>query len=119
MDIIKKLKNKYKIINYDKLDDENSVTVQLFMRWGYRIEKNWYGFDLGPVPFVWFHIINEFLEYIETQDPGFKILQQKVKYGQYRCYLQFSENLDQKLQDKINEEIHELENWLFSKKLIY
>ena len=59
----------------------------LFQKWAYRVARGWYGFDLGNVPNVWRLILDEFLEWVQKQQPEFKILQVKVKFGRLRMYL--------------------------------
>ena len=39
-----------KKINYKNQQKTFSPTIQLFMKWAYRVEKGWYGFDLEGVP---------------------------------------------------------------------
>ena len=119
MNIIDQLKQKYPKINYDILDDKNSVSMQLFMRYAWRVHPKYYGFDLGNVPFIWFHIINEFLEYLEKEDPDFKILQIKTKYGRVAVHLEFNLPPFGEKKREIIRYIRELENWLYSEKLIY
>ena len=104
--------------DYDNINNVLSPDLFLFSRWAYRIEKGWYGFALGNVPFSWAMIINSFLLELEIVAPNFKIHQIKLKFGGLRFdvdlnLLSFTEcNL-------IRKEILKLENLLFSEKLIY
>lgn len=85
----------------------------LNIKWAEHIPDGWYGFDIGyPVPTVWYKVIDEFLTCVKEQCPDFEILQQKVKFGGYRCYLN---NINKDIQ----EEIDKLESVLYDEFLVY
>lgn len=91
----------------------NKAENALRKRWGSRISKDWYGFNLGiPIPLVWYIVIDKFLEYIEQKCPEFEIYQIKLKFGGLRMYLG-------KISKEIQQEIDNLENVLTDKYLIY
>jgi len=97
-------------------------TIYLFQKWAYRVKKDWYGFSLGNAPFEWATEIDEFLEWVEANFPDFKILQIKLKMGGLRCYLDLGLP-DTLIHDSLLKEYNsrrlELENKLFTKRLIY
>ena len=59
----------------------------LFWKWAYRVGKGWYGFNLGHIPPVWTEMLDEFLCWLEIQQPDFEIHQIKMKLGSVRIYL--------------------------------
>mgnify|MGYP001610351200 FL=1 len=122
-EIIKPYKDQLLKIGYKSVDNGNlNPDVYLFQKWHHKVEKNWYGFSLGNVPFVWALIIDRFLEELEKGCPDFKIHQIKLKMGGLRFYVSLS-NDDSKIPKEeyiiINEEIHNLEDLLFDQALIY
>lgn len=124
-EIVNQLKEKYNA----RLEREEykgkpdmSPTIYLFQKWAYKVEKGWYGFDLGWAPFTWGLILSDFLEDLEKRCPDFKICQIKLKFGGLRFYV----DLDKCITDrqsieakKIREDISALEDWLHHDKLIY
>lgn len=118
---VAKLKEKYKGVEVGPKEEKYKTadpTIYLFQKWAYRVEENWYGFDLGGVPFVWGKIIDEFLTALKEFDPNFTICQIKLKFGGLRFYIHERKmsDTDRKI---IRDEITELEKWLFHKNLIY
>jgi len=95
-----------------------NTDVILFQRWAYKVGKGWYGFALCTAPNSWATIINEFLEWLEKQDPDFEIHQIKLKMGGLRFYVGLSETKGDKFHS-IQSEITELENWLHHNSLVY
>ena len=78
-----------------------------------RVVEGYYGISIGnPVPISWLNVINDFLHYLETSSPDFKIYQIKIKYGGIRMYLTDLKEEDEKLVD-------ELSRLLYDKHLIY
>lgn len=96
------------------LDDErNPREVELRTKWKDYIEPKYYGFSLGePTPAVWLDVLDEFLDYIVSVHPNFKILQLKIKYGQICIYL---DNISPDIQELISD----LEDLLQDEYLIY
>lgn len=120
--IIQKLKTKYQNrldkIDYKNIDNRGfSPNIYLFQKWAYKIPKGWYGFDGIPC-MEWAYIIDEFLEYLLKECPDLEILQQKLKFGGYRCYVNLP-NITDKNYNRLQNEIKQMENWLFHKNLIY
>lgn len=113
--------NKYKTAldstDYKKINNGNlNPDTYLFQNWHHKIEKGWYGFSFGNVPFIWATILNEFLEELDKETKGdFKILQNKLKFGSARLY--YSYNIEKF--PNIQREIFKLEKALFHKDLIY
>ncbi|MDO8610094.1 MAG: hypothetical protein Q7R95_06070 [bacterium] len=119
-EIVKPFKKFLKNLNYKKIDNGGlNPTIYLFQKWGYRVEKNYYGFDLGNVPFRWAQIIDDFLIELEKAAPNFKIQQIKLKYGKLKFYVDLVDFSDSKKCTIINNQIDELEKVLFHKDLIY
>jgi hypothetical protein len=116
-DIIKNLKKRYPLIDYGK-PSSHSPTISLFMRWAYRVDKGWYGFDLEGTPYIWGSIIHDFLSYVESKCPDFKIHQIKLKWGGLRMYLSLNSQ-DESIVKEVQLKISELEEWLTHKNLIY
>lgn len=85
--------------------------AKLKEKWAHRVPPKWYGFDLYDVPARWLQIIDEFLEYIEKQDPEMEIHQIKLKFGGLRFYV----NCDPRFKD----EIAILEEHLYDPRLIH
>lgn len=106
--------NPYKERDEEEIAFQQEAVRKLQDKWVYHIPKGWYGFlGLGhPTPRIWYAVIDEFLDYVKEQCPEFEILQQKLKFGQYRSYLN-------KITKEIQSEIYELENVMFDHKLIY
>jgi hypothetical protein len=120
MNIMTELKEKYKTADFSQRNparEKEDATNFLMQRWGYKVEKKWYGFDLGWAPISWAHIINEYLVYLNQECPEFKILQIKIKFGGLRFYVEL--NCDESILEKIEKEISELESWLHHSNLIY
>jgi hypothetical protein len=83
----------------------------LFSKWGYRVGKGWYGFNLGDVPRVWTDVLDDFLSWLEIQCPDFEIHQVKIKGRGLRLYL--GTKTDFVIPDKtIRFEISQLQNLL-------
>lgn len=103
--------------DYKKIDNGNlNPDTFLFQNWHHKIEKGWYGFSLGKVPFIWAIILDEFLSDLDEETKGdFKILQIKLKYGGLRAYL----NYNGEKFPNIQSEVDKLEKALFHKDLIY
>ena len=95
-----------------------NVDIRLFMKWAYRVEKGWYGFSMGDVPYYWGDIISQFLSWVETQCPDFKIHQIKLKFGGLRFYIDTATK-DEVINKKVDAEISALENHLCHANLIY
>ena len=70
-----------------KLVSSCETDLWLFQKWAYRVGKGWYGFSLGNIPHVWRRILDDFLNWIEKQEPDFEIHQVKMKVYQLRLYL--------------------------------
>lgn len=87
---------------------------ELKEKWDLHVEKGWYGFGgLGnPTPNVWYDVLDEFLGWIKTQCPDFKIFQIKIKMGSLRMYIG-------NVTPEVQEEISKLQMTMFDKKLIY
>ena len=64
------------------------------------------------VPFIWWNIIDLYLESVKDRCPEFKILQIKLKFGGLRLYLK---NIPVEFQ----QEVGKLEQKLFYENLIY
>lgn len=111
----KKLLNE---MDYKNIQNSFNTDVYLFQKWAYRIPKNWYGFALGDVPFVWAQIIDDFLIEVEKEFPNFKIYQIKLKFGGLRFYIDLNTDNDAR-SESVNQEIAKLEDLLFSEDLIY
>ena len=86
-EIVKPFQEQLNKVNYKKIDAQTDPTVYLFQKWAYRVGKNWYGFDLAGVPFIWAQIIDRFLEEVQKECPDFEIHQVKLKFGGNRTYL--------------------------------
>jgi hypothetical protein len=84
------------------------VDVELFHIWAYRVRRDWYGFALGNVPYVWKDIINDFLLWLQSQCPDFEILQVKIKMGRLRLYIE-TNSKDLALNKRVHGEIKKLE----------
>ena len=118
-EIVKPYKDQLSKIDYKNIDNGNlNPDTFLFQKWAYRVPKDWYGFSLGNVPFVWALIIDDFLKEIEKECPDFEIHQIKLKYGGLRFHLNLNSK-DDKIINKINTEIYKLEELLFNYDLIY
>lgn len=120
MSIVEQLKEKYGPASEFPLNESHlNPTVYLFQKFAYKVEKGWYGFNLGKsTPFKWAFIIEEFLEWLETEAPNYKIRQCKLKMGGLRLSCVFEvDNCADKV--RINNEIEELEKYLFDERLIY
>ena len=76
-----------------ELGTSYETDLWLFEKWAYRVGKGWYGFSLGNVPYVWRLVLDEFLKWIEKQQPDFEIHQVKMKFYQLRLYLGTRTNL--------------------------
>ena len=97
--IVEELKEKYKAglaraqqemqenvpLTCAQFGDESDLI--LFSKWAYRVAKDWYGFSLGPIPYVWTKILDNFLSWVEAQCPDFEIHQIKIKGRGIRIYL--------------------------------
>jgi hypothetical protein len=115
---VDKLKAKYTDITFGLGTKSHSPTIYLFQKWAYKVEENWYGFDLEGIPFLWCKIIDEFLTILKDFDPEFKINQIKLKFGRIQMYVR-SGHVNQFDQDTIRAEVSQLESWLYHKDLIY
>lgn len=121
MNIISKLKKKYskrlKEAKCPRDKDDFDPTIYILQKWNYKSAgKGWYLCDLGSrAPFVYALIIDEFLEWLDTKCPDFKIQQIKTKYNSLRIYILFPDH------EKGNfiEEIRGLESWLEDERLVY
>ena len=71
----------------DDLEYYYTSDILLFYKWAYRVGKGWYGFALGNVPRVWSDVLDEFLCWLEIQQPDFEIHQIKIKLGGLRFYV--------------------------------
>jgi hypothetical protein len=117
--IIKDLKVKYGMIDYSKKEEESfNPALYLFIKWAYKVPKNWYGFSLQGVPFKWARIIDDFLEWLNGVCPDFEINQIKLKFSGLRFYVELNCS-DKELIGKVEEQINLLEDWLQDKSLIY
>lgn len=91
----------------------NFLEKRLQEKWHDRIVDGYYGFSFGsPTPTVWFYAIDEFLDWAQENNPDFQIFQQKLKFGQYCCYVK---NINQ----ETKRAIRQLEELLSDKFLIY
>jgi len=93
------------------------VDVELFRLWAYRVRRDWYGFCLGNVPYVWKDLLNDFLLWVESQCPDFEILQVKVKVGGLRFYVE-TNSKDPAVDKRVRSEIKKLERLLRHENLI-
>lgn len=117
---VESLKRKHAGRSIHKVETNDFNTdVLLFQKWAYRVKKGWYGFSLSPAPNSWAFIIDDFLVWLEKQDPSFKILQAKVKFGRLRFYTSHSGFLSPDKGENIRLEIRELCEWLYSESLVY
>lgn len=105
-------------IKFDKDGNATEKDCFLFSKWAWRVEKGWYGFSLGAIPWAWTYIINDFLKALEPAAPDFKIHQIKLKFGGLRFYVDLKLE-DPKEIEAIHAEISKLENLLQSGDLIY
>ena len=103
---------------YESTDKLNEIENELQEKWKDHIPPRWYGFALAPCPESWLYIIDEFLDYLLTLDPNFKIHQIKIKFGEIRFYVDY-EIADEELAEFIRLQIEKLEWTLFDTKLIY
>jgi hypothetical protein len=94
------------------------VDVELFHIWAYRVRRDWYGFALGNVPYVWKDILNDFLLWLQSQCPDFEILQAKVKMGGLRLYIE-TNSQNSTVNKKVRIEIQKLETLLSHENLRY
>lgn len=102
-------------LNRNEEDDKLSAKkeAELLVKWKDHIPKGWYGFSFGtPTPHMWFDVIDEFLEYVKSQQSDFQILQIKIKFSGVRIYLN-------NISEDIQEQISKLEEVLSDKFLIY
>lgn len=95
-------------------DEEDALTREMYAhlqeKWAHKVPPGWYGFDLPDAPVRWLKIIDEFLDYIDRQDPNMEIHQIKLKFGGLRFYVDCS--------PRFRDEIITLENTLYCSKLI-
>jgi len=84
------------------------VDVELFHIWAYRVRRDWYGFALGNVPYVWKDMLNDFLLWLQSQCPDFEILQVKVKMRGLRLYIE-TNSQDSAVNKRVRIEIKKLE----------
>lgn len=119
--IVNELKKKYQknlnSTNYKEKSDFNP-TIYLFQNWAYKIPPKWFGFSLDNSPFVWGQILDEFLQWVDSKCPDFKILQIKLKYGSIRAFLDLNCS-NAEIVNEVSHEIEKLEDWLQHKDLIY
>ena len=92
--------------------------LYLFQKWAYRVGKGWYGFDLSAIPNVWVFMLSQFLTWVESQCPDFKILQIKTKFGGLRFYIETHCD-DAAVNEVVRSEIAKLEKLMFHKNLIF
>jgi hypothetical protein len=77
-------------MRFDSYDSD----VWLFQKWAYRVGKGWYGFSLGSIPRVWTDVLDNFLEWLESQRPDFQIHQVKIKGRGFKALRGYNERLD-------------------------
>ena len=129
--MITKILNKYKANRdyyYPNAKDDKDVCdtnspsieleIELQNKWKDHIPPRWYGFALAPCPESWLSIVDEFLDYLVTLDPNFKIHQIKMKFGGLRFYIEYNIE-DEELAEFIRLQIDKLEWTLFDTKLVY
>lgn len=125
--MIIKLMNKHECRGYyPELDKEpmegcdnfNELENQLFEKWKDFIPKGWYGFSIGKVPDKWYHLIDDFLEYMDSILASFEIHQIKLKWGGIRFYVHFDAG-DDETNEFLRLQIEKLESVLFSEALIF
>ena len=78
----------------------------LLQKWGYRVGKGWYGFDVGEIPPAWTQVLDEFFTWLEIQCPDFQIHQVKIKAGGLRINLGTKNSLfipDNRIRAEISE----------------
>ena len=100
-------------VKFHNLADKR--TDELQFKWENHIPDGWYGFlGLGnPTPLVFLDAIDEFLDYLKTQDENFKIYQIKIKLGGLRMHLG-SDKIE-----NLNEMINKLCDVMSDKFLVY
>jgi hypothetical protein len=115
-DLIERIRNhNEKEVNPESSRFSSDADLTLFHKWAYKVEKGWYGFDLGnKVPYCWVLAIDKVLKKIEELDPEFTIQQIKLKYGQLCFYIDYNKNIDE-----INQLAKELLELCCSRHLIY
>ncbi len=92
---------------------ESSEYVSLKKKWSHKVSEGFNGFELAqPCPIVWYKIIDEFLDYVNSVCPSFEIVNMKIKYGGLSMTLL-------NITDTIREEVRVLEHALFDERLIY
>lgn len=125
--MITKLMRKHKCHGYyPELDKEPmegcdncaELEKKLFEKWEEYIPQGWYGFAIGQVPDKWYHLIDDFLEYLDSILPSFEIHQIKLKWGGIRFYVHFDSG-DEETNEFIGLQIEKLESVLCSKALIW
>jgi hypothetical protein len=85
----------------------------LFTKWGDKIPKGWYGFDLPLyLPKTWFLVIDDVLDELNQKYPDFEINQIKLKFGGIRMYLD-------KIPREVEADISKIEKLLYDKVFIY
>lgn len=93
--------------------ERGELDAGLYNKYKLHIPEGWCGFDLGYiVPTSWFHVIDEFIQYVIDEYPNMEIQQIKIKFGSIRIYLgNISEYIDQ--------QVFKLEKVMSDKNLIW
>lgn len=117
MKTVESIAEKYK----DELDNANYETIPsydsfLINKWKHKIPKGWYGFD--GINELWGKIIDEFLTELDKSVVHLEIHQIKLKFGGLRFYVSY-ECKSKEMSKFIDLQINDLENLLYSEKLIY
>jgi len=103
----------YQTVTQEKREVDFNKTRGLSEKYRKYVKVGWYGIDLGcPTPDIWFDVIDEFFSELINAGFEFKILQVKIKFGQIRIYLEYTDKT-------ILGYVNKLESVMLDKLLIY